>query len=73
MGLITFIFFICALRMNIVFVLIIFSLMIAFLLLAGAHWALAEDFSGNATIGRRCIIVREANHRIARARLMGGS
>lgn len=57
MGLICFIFFICALRTNIVFVLIFLSLMIAFFLLAGARWALADDFSGNAAIARRCTIV----------------
>lgn len=57
MGVVCFVFLVCALRTNIVFVGIFLSLMTAFFLLTGARWALAEDFDGNAAIARRCVIV----------------
>ena len=57
MGLISFIFLVCSLRTNIVFVFIFLSLLMAFCLLTGARWALAGDFVGNAAVARRCAIV----------------
>ena len=57
MGVLCLIFLVCALRTNIVFVVIFFSLMLAFFLLTGAVWAQAEDYTGNAKIANRCFVV----------------
>jgi succinate-acetate transporter protein len=56
MGMICFIFLICATRTNIVFVVIFLSLILNFSLLVGARFALAADFSGNAAIANRCTV-----------------
>ncbi|KAF4977554.1 hypothetical protein FZEAL_5925 [Fusarium zealandicum] len=48
MGVLSFIFFVCSLRTNVVFAVIFFSLMFCFWCLAAAFWALADDFTGNA-------------------------
>ena len=57
MGVLSFIFFLCALRTNIVFVMIFFSLTFCFLLITAAFWALAEDFTGNAVLAQKLLKV----------------
>ena len=71
MGMICFIFLICATRTNIVFVVIFLSLILNFSLLVGARFALAADFSGNAAIANRCTVVspRQWNRERAVGRL----
>ena len=58
MGVLCFIYLICSLRTNIVFVIIFFTLVLAFGCLAGAFWNIAE---GNAMIGMRCVIAGGAS------------
>ncbi|KAJ3519832.1 hypothetical protein NM208_g13967 [Fusarium decemcellulare] len=53
MGILSFIFFVCSFRTNLVFVTIFFSLMICFWLLTAAFWALASDFTGNAQLAQK--------------------
>jgi len=48
MGVLCFIYLICSLRTNVVFVVIFFTLVIAFGLLAGAYWQLANALADNA-------------------------
>ncbi|GKU00724.1 hypothetical protein FLAG1_02269 [Fusarium langsethiae] len=55
MGLLSFIFFLCALRTNVVFVMIFFSLTFCFLLITAAFWALAADFTGNALLASKLL------------------
>lgn len=64
MGLMSLVFMICALRTNIVFVIIFLSLVVAFGLLTGAYWLLAADFEGNAELARRCVVVSVFHLRI---------
>jgi succinate-acetate transporter protein len=47
MGLLCFIYLICSLRTNVVFVIIFFTLVIAFGLLAGAYWQSANAYGDN--------------------------
>lgn len=56
MGVLTFVFLICSLRTNVVFVTIFFSLMFCFFMLTAAFWALAADIVGNATLANRLIV-----------------
>jgi succinate-acetate transporter protein len=55
MGVLSFIFFLCALRTNVVFVMIFFSLTFCFLLITAGFWALAEDFTGNALLAQKLL------------------
>ena len=48
MGMITFIFLICSVRTNIAFVILFFSLVIAFELLAAAYFLNADSITGHA-------------------------
>lgn len=57
MNLACIIFFICALRTNIVFVALFFSLIIALCFLNGAYWAMAEDYAGNSAVTQRLLVV----------------
>jgi succinate-acetate transporter protein len=57
MGVLCFIFLVCSLRTNVVFVVIFLSLMLAFFLLTGGYMALASDFTGNADKAGKLIIV----------------
>ncbi|KAF2455069.1 GPR1/FUN34/yaaH family-domain-containing protein [Lineolata rhizophorae] len=50
MGLLCFVYFICALRTNVVFVLIFFTLVIVFCILAGAYW---QTSNGNTALASR--------------------
>lgn len=58
MGLITFIFLVCSLRTNIAFVILFFSLVISFEMLAAAFFLHADDYTGNASTANRLIVVR---------------
>ena len=58
MGVLTFVFLICSLRTNVVFVTIFFSLMFCFFMLTAGFWALAADAAGNAVLANRLIVVR---------------
>lgn len=57
MGMICLIFLVCALRTNAVFVLIFFTLVLSFSLQTGSYWALAMDYTGNASIAGKCRVV----------------
>jgi uncharacterized protein len=57
MGVVSFIFFVCAFRTNICFVVIFFTLVLTFALLTVAYWLLAEDFTGNASTANDFVIV----------------
>lgn len=59
MGLLCFIFLICSLRTNIAFFIIFLSLVVAFGLLTGAYFALAADYTGNAAMANKLVIVSE--------------
>ncbi|KAH8900134.1 hypothetical protein GQ53DRAFT_869462 [Thozetella sp. PMI_491] len=56
MGVICLVYLICALRVNICFVLIFFTLLLAFCLLTGAYWLLASDYTGNAAMAGKLIV-----------------
>ncbi|RFU80164.1 gpr1 [Trichoderma arundinaceum] len=58
MGMLCVVFLICSLRTNVVFFTIFLSLIIAFGLLTGAFWALADDFAGNAHYANKLLVVR---------------
>lgn len=49
MGVLCFIYLICSLRTNVVFVVIFFTLVIAFGLLAGAYWQIANGLGGDTS------------------------
>ncbi|PTB40130.1 uncharacterized protein TrAFT101_004829 [Trichoderma asperellum] len=56
MGLLCIIFLVCSLRTNVAFFVIFLSLTIAFGLLTGAFWAMAEDFVGNADYAHKLLV-----------------
>ncbi|KAH7250612.1 hypothetical protein FSOLCH5_000217 [Fusarium solani] len=56
MGVLTFVFLICSLRTNLVFVAIFFSLWFCFMLLTAAFWTLAQDFTGKAKLAQKLTI-----------------
>ncbi len=58
MGLLCLVYLICSIRTNIVFVIIFLSLVIAFGLLTGAYWMLAQDYTGNAAKAHKLVVVR---------------
>uniref|UniRef100_A0A8H7KCH5 Protein alcS n=1 Tax=Bionectria ochroleuca TaxID=29856 RepID=A0A8H7KCH5_BIOOC len=57
MGVLAFVYLICALRTNIVFVTIFLSLLPAFSMLTAAFWLQAEDFEGNAAKANQMFVV----------------
>lgn len=57
MGVVSFIFFVCAFRTNVCFVIIFLTLVLTFALLTVAYWLLAEDFTGNASTANDFVIV----------------
>ena len=57
MGLLCLVYLICALRTNIVFLVIFFTLVLAFGFLSGAYWQLAQ---GNAVLGGKLVVVSES-------------
>lgn len=62
MGVLSFIFLICAFRTNVVFVMIFFSLTFCFLMITAAFWALADDFTGNAKLAQKLLVVCNLLH-----------
>lgn len=48
MGILCFMYLICSIRTNIAFVIVFLTLLIAFSLITGAYWLLAQDYTGNA-------------------------
>ncbi|KAH8672294.1 GPR1/FUN34/yaaH family-domain-containing protein [Ilyonectria robusta] len=60
MGLLAVVYLICALRTNVVFVIIFFTLIPAFALLTGAFWVLAEDYTGNADLANKLFVAAGA-------------
>ncbi|KAM5341497.1 hypothetical protein ACJ41O_014528 [Fusarium nematophilum] len=59
-GMLAIIYLICALRTNVVFVIIFVSLIPALFLLAGAFWVLADDYVGNAALANRLFVAAGA-------------
>jgi hypothetical protein len=57
MGLVSLLFAICSVRINIVFVILFLGVAVALLLLTGSFWATAEDFTGNTGVAHRCEVV----------------
>lgn len=57
MGVLSFIFFVCAFRTNVCFVIIFLTLVLTFALLTVAYWLLAEDFTWNASMANDFVIV----------------
>jgi uncharacterized protein len=56
MGVLCFIYLICSLRTNIVFVIIFFTLVMTFGFVTGAYWALASDYAGNAGFAAKLLV-----------------
>ena len=57
MGLVSFIYLVCAFRTNICFVIVFLALVMTFVFLTVAYWLLAEDYQGNASAANRFVIV----------------
>ena len=57
MGLLTLIFLICALRTNVAFFLLFFTLLVGVLLLTGAFFLNADDIVANAAMAKRLTVV----------------
>lgn len=57
MGIITLIFLVCSLRTNIAFVILFFSLVLAFELLAAAFFLNADNITGNASTSSKLVVV----------------
>ncbi|KAH8662580.1 hypothetical protein BX600DRAFT_437959 [Xylariales sp. PMI_506] len=55
-ALLCFVYLICSIRTNIVFVIIFLTLVIAFGLVTGAYWALASDYAGNAAFAGKLLV-----------------
>jgi succinate-acetate transporter protein len=70
MALITLIFLICSLRVNICFVVIFFTLLLALVFLTVAYWLLAADFVANAAVAGKMLVVSHV-HAVDRNKLRG--
>lgn len=57
MAMLCFVFLICSVRTNIVFVVIFLTLVISLSLITGAYWALASDYAGNALYAGKLLVV----------------
>jgi hypothetical protein len=57
----TLIFLVCSLRVNICFVVIFFSLLLALVFLTVTYWLLAADMVGNAAVAGKMLVVSYAN------------
>jgi len=57
MGILCLIYLVCALRTNVVFVLIFITLIMTFSFITGAYWALAADYTGNAGFAAKLQVV----------------
>lgn len=49
------VFLVCALRTNVVFVIIFFTLVLVFGFLTAAYWLLASDYTGNAVMAGKLV------------------
>ncbi|KAJ2904455.1 GPR1/FUN34/YaaH-class plasma membrane protein [Zalerion maritima] len=56
MGVLCLIFLVCSVRTNVCFFIIFLTLVIAFALLTGAYFLLAEDYTGNAALAGKLIV-----------------
>ncbi|KAK6080906.1 GPR1/FUN34/YaaH-class plasma membrane protein [Seiridium cupressi] len=56
MALLCFVFLMCSVRTNIVFVIIFLTLVLTLTLITGAYWALAMDYVGNAALAGRLLV-----------------
>ncbi|KAK7419597.1 hypothetical protein QQX98_003188 [Neonectria punicea] len=56
MGLVAVVFFICALRTNVVFALMFFSIIPAFALLTAAFWVQADDYTGTTETAHKLFV-----------------
>lgn len=56
MGVLSFVFLVCSLRTNVVFVIIFLSVMLCFFLLTGAYFSLAADYVGNAAFAHKLVL-----------------
>lgn len=63
MGVLCLVYLICALRTNIVFLVIFATLVLGFGFLSGAYWQLAQ---GNAVLGGKLVVVCQSTYRIYR-------
>lgn len=57
MTLLCLVYLICALRTNIVFVVIFFTLILTLGMVTGAYWVLASDYVGNAALAAKLLVV----------------
>lgn len=60
MGVMTLIFLVCSLRVNICFFVIFLSLLLALIFLTVAYWLLADDIVGNAGLASKMLVVSHA-------------
>jgi succinate-acetate transporter protein len=61
MGVLCFIYLICSLRTNVVFVVIFFTLVIAFGLLAGAYWQIANGLGDTPVLAQKLALFNRLN------------
>lgn len=57
LGIVTFIFLLCSIRTNVVFVIIFLSLTMCVGFITGAYWQLAKDYAGNAAFAGKLLVV----------------
>lgn len=57
LGIVTFIFLLCSVRTNVVFVIIFLSLTMCIGFITGAYWQLAKDYAGNAAFAGKLLVV----------------
>lgn len=70
MAMLCFVFLICSVRTNIVFVIIFLTLVLCLGLITGAYWALASDYVGNALYAGRLLVVSDISDSTQLARLI---
>ncbi|KAK6222649.1 hypothetical protein LQW54_000830 [Pestalotiopsis sp. IQ-011] len=56
LGIVTFIFLLCSVRTNVVFVIIFLSLTMCIGFITGAYWQLAKDYAGNAAFAGKLLV-----------------
>jgi uncharacterized protein len=57
MAMLCFVYLICSVRTNIVFVIIFLTLVLSLSLITGAYWALARDYAANAAFAGKLLVV----------------
>ncbi|KAI4595958.1 hypothetical protein KJ359_006250 [Pestalotiopsis sp. 9143b] len=60
LGIVTFIFLLCSVRTNVVFVIIFLSLTMCIGFITGAYWQLAKDYAGNAAFAGKLLVAAGA-------------